>query len=99
MNNRMVKQTRRKTRLPKDSITMHGVVHWHKSVFEKLGWMVLMKAKGYDYKIKAYKKEIDNLLHKIKHLSSEYTDHNKKHDLNVMRMNVEVLEEWVRATF
>ena len=35
---------------------MKGIHHWHTRMFEKLGWMVLAKEKGYDYKVDAYKK-------------------------------------------
>ena len=55
--------------------------------------MVLVKAKGYDYKIKAYKKSIENLHKSICHVMGEYEDRNRKHDLNVLKMNVEVLKD------
>ena len=76
--------------------TMKGIHHWHIRTFEKLGWMVLAKAKGYDYKVEAYKKSIDHLLKTINHVEAEYENHNRKHDLNVLRMNVECLRDYVR---
>ncbi len=54
------------------AFTMKGIHHWHERTFEKLGWMVLAKAKGYDYKIETYKKSIDHLLKTIDHVEAEY---------------------------
>ncbi len=69
--------------------------NWHTRMFEKLGWMVLAKEKGYGYKIDTYKKSIDHLLKTIDHVSAEYVNQNRKHDLNVLRMNVECLQAFV----
>jgi hypothetical protein len=71
---------------------MSGLSDWHKHVFEHLGWMVLAKAKGYDLKVKAYKMSVKNLIASIKHVMGEYEDHDRKHDLKVLLMNVELLE-------
>ena len=79
--------------LPRNAATMHGLTHWYKSMFEKLGWMVIAKAKGYTDKVKAYKHSIDHLLRSMKHVSGEYEDHNRKHDLHVMMMYTEKLKE------
>jgi len=72
---------------------MPGLVAWHKHVFEHLGWMVLAKAKGYDLKVKAYKMSVNHLVESIKHVMGEYEDHDRKHDLKVLLMNVELLKE------
>ncbi len=82
--------------LPMYASTMKGIQHWHVRTFEKLGWMVLAKAKGYNYKVDAYKKSIENLLKTIDHVSAEYENHNRKHDLNVIRMNVKCLQDYVQ---
>jgi hypothetical protein len=89
-------QTRknRGKKIPMYAVTFHALHEWHKKMFEELGWMVLLKAKGFDYKITVYKKGIDHLLKAIDHLMKEYEDHNRKHDLNVLRMNVMVLREF-----
>ena len=71
---------------------MSGLTHWHKHVFEHLGWMILAKAKGMDAKVRAYKQSVDNLCRSLKHVSSEYENNDKKHDLNVMLMQVELLQ-------
>jgi hypothetical protein len=72
---------------------MAGLVHWHTHVFEHLGWMVLAKAKGYDEKVRVYKMSVTHLIESIKHTISEYENHDRKHDLKVMLMQVEVLKE------
>jgi hypothetical protein len=98
----MVHKTRKNShlsRLPKYSGTMKGVQEWYVAEFEKLGWMVLAKAKGYKEKISAYKKAIDHLLKTIEHIKEEYESANKKHDLNVVHMNTEVLKEFVAKNF
>jgi flagellar biosynthesis/type III secretory pathway protein FliH len=75
---------------------MHGINKWQEEAFEKLGWMVLAKEKGYNEKISAYKKMIDHLLKTITHVKSEYESANRKHDLNVIHMNVECLKDFVK---
>jgi len=83
--------------LPAFANTFHGVHHWFKAVFEKLGWMVLAKAKGYDDKIAVYKKSIERLMKTLEHLSEEYESKNRKHDLNVLMMHVKVLDTYVNS--
>lgn len=75
--------------------TAHSLEKWHKAMFENLGWMVLAKEKGLDYKIATYKKAIDRLIASIKHVSSEYESRNRKHDLNVILLNVMCLKSFV----
>lgn len=92
------KQTRKQNKSSKlHSLmsTQYGLHHWHTSMFEKLGWMVLAKAKGLDYKVDTYKKSIDRLIASIKHLSSEYESRNRKHDLNVLLIHTECLKDFV----
>ena len=85
----------RKHKLPQHSNTMHGLQKWHNAEFEKLGWMVLAKAKGYDYKIANYKRAIKQLLESIQHVMGEYTDQDRKHDLHVLYMNAQCLHDYV----
>jgi hypothetical protein len=64
-------------------------------MFEKLGWMVLAKAKGYTEKVSLYKKSIGYLIETIDHVMAEYEDHNRKHDLDVLKMNAKCLQRYV----
>jgi len=88
-------KTRKNMKLPKHIGTMHGLNEWHESLHEKLGWMVLAKAKGYTKKIQLYKESLQHFLDTVTHVSSEYKNSDKKHDLNVLKMNVECLRAFV----
>ena len=81
--------------IPPLASTFHGLHHWHKSMFEKLGWMVLAKAKGYGYKIVDYKKSLKHLKDSIEHVMREYTESDRKHDLKVLHMQVCCLIDYV----
>ena len=93
LNIRMAKT--RKHRLPKYAATMDGINEWQEHMFEKLGWMVLAKEKGYDDKIAQYKKGIDHLIKTTEHVKSEYENTNRKHDLKVVLMNIRCLKDFV----
>ena len=94
---RAVRNNRRNrtSRIPKYANTMHGLNKWHEYAFEKLGWIVLMKAKGYNSKVVEYKKMLAHLLKSLEHVRSEYQNANRKHDLNVLHMNVIELHHFV----
>ena len=81
--------------LPMHSNTMSGLNHWYAAMHEKLGWMVLAKAKGYDFKISAYKQAIEHLLKSLEHVKREYRDPDRKHDINVLCMNTKCLHAFV----
>ena len=84
--------------LPKYANTMKGLNQWYCAKVQKLGWMVIAKAKGYDDKIEEYKRGISRLLKSIEHVMSEYEDRNRIHDLKVIHMNTLVLQEFVMKT-
>ena len=58
--------------------------------------MVLAKAKGYDFKVSAYKKSVDHLCSTIRHLMKEYQDPDRLHDLNVLCKEVECLQASIK---
>jgi hypothetical protein len=70
---------------------MGQLARWFRSVHEKLGWMVLAKAKGMHDKVAVYKKSVAHLCESIEHLMSEYTNVNRIHDLKVLHMETKVL--------
>jgi hypothetical protein len=82
----------RKNRLPRNAATMSSLTYWYKYVFEHLGWMILAKAKGMDMKVRAYKQSVENLCRSLKHVMTEYENNDKKHDLKIMLMHVELLQ-------
>ena len=57
--------------------------------------MVLIKAKGYNDKVRVYKHSIKTYLDTARHVLSEYESQNRKHDINVLIMNVEALKQFV----
>jgi hypothetical protein len=95
----MVRQTRKKaSRLPMYANTFNGLHDWYNDKFEKLGWMVLAKAKGNYGKVSTYKKDIKNLLTSIQHVMNEYVDIDKQHDLHVLYANAQALHAFVMRT-
>jgi len=94
-----MKNARKTMKLPRYSATYHGVHKWYEHVFEKLGWMVLADAKGLKGKVSEYKNSIDRLIKTIEHITMEYKDQNRIHDLNVLLMNTKVLQAHVQKDF
>jgi hypothetical protein len=95
MVKRQTRKAQKLSKLPPLMGTQSGLDKWHDAMFEKLGWMVLAKEKGLDYKVDAYKKSLERLILMTKHVSSEYESHNRKHDLNVTLLNVMCLKSFV----
>jgi hypothetical protein len=96
----MTKKGYRKTRkLSQYAGTDQGVHEWYRMVFERLGYMVIAKAKGWNTKIAEYKRSITHLIKTIEQLKTEYEDRNRVHDMNVLLMNVKVLKTHVDKDF
>lgn len=92
----MVRRTRKALhRLPMHANTFNGLHDWYNAKFEKLGWMVLAKAKGNYSKVAQYKKGIKHLLTAIQHVMNEYVDIDKQHDLHVLHSNTQALYQFV----
>lgn len=85
----------RTAQLPRHANTMKGLHEWYNAKFEKLGWMLLAKAKGYDSKVKEYLFGIKCLLDSIEHVMGEYQDPDRIHDLRVLYMNAKLLCDFV----
>jgi hypothetical protein len=75
--------------------TFEGVSHWYKSVFERLGWIVL----GDQEKLFHYKQEIIKLQRALDSLVAIYESVDKRHDLNVMAIHVDQLSRFVMTAF
>jgi hypothetical protein len=74
---------------------MFGVNRWFRAMHEKLGWMVIAKAKGLNHKIVEYKRNLARLVRTIEHLIHEYTNMNRIHDLKVLHMEARELMDYV----
>ena len=75
-----------------DPATYAGLKEWYKSTFEKLGWIILAKSKGYmQDKVDSYKKGVYRLQDKLECKINEMQDPDKKIDLQIMIKNIGVL--------
>lgn len=81
--------------LPKYANTFHGLHCWYEAKFEKLGWMVLAKEKGYDYKISSYKQSLNDLRISIETALREFEENDRKRDLQILHDNVNCLIDFV----
>jgi hypothetical protein len=75
---------------------MPSITYWYTHLFGRLGWVMLAKEQGKTYRVTAYKQSINSLLKTIDHVAAEYEEHNRKHDLNVMKMHVVALQNYVK---
>jgi len=73
--------------------TFHGLQHWYKNMFEKLGWMILAKNHGMTDKTTTYLNSLKRLKMAIEQKTKSMKDHDKKEDLKVMYDNTCVLME------
>lgn len=74
---------------------MNQITHWFNTMNDRLGWVVIAKAKGLGYKVTAYKRSLKRLIKTIEHVNAEYKDHNRKHDLGIILMETKALLQYV----
>jgi hypothetical protein len=79
--------------------TYHSLHKWYEAEFEKLGWMILAKAKGMDEKVMNYKHAVNHLEHYIVKKLAVIHDKDKKMDLHIMLNNVQILKEHISKDF
>jgi hypothetical protein len=72
---------------------------WYKSEFEKLGWMILADNRGFTDKIESYKMSLNRLLKSLNMKIKDVKDFDKKHDLELMHHNVEILMKHIEKDF
>jgi len=73
--------------------TYCGLHKWYNEKFEKLGWMILAKKKGYMDKVNTYLNSLYRLKMAIQHKINHIHDKDKKDDLKIMLYNVLILIE------
>ena len=79
--------------------TFNGLNEWYTSKFEKLGWIILAKEKGMMEKVNSYQTSIKRLHHAILNKIEYIKDLDKKHDLMIMKNNVEILIKHANQDF
>jgi hypothetical protein len=83
----------------KKDMTIHALNKWYEAMFEKLGWMILAKDKGYNDKIRTYITSVhrlrDSLEHKVRHVKES----DRADDLRIMHQNVLLLINHVEKDF
>ena len=79
--------------------TFHGLHKWYQSKFEKLGWIILAKEHGIEDKVNTYINSLKRLDTAIIRRLDHIKDPDKKHDLLVMKNNIEILIKHVEKDF
>ncbi len=79
--------------------TYCSLAKWYTAEFEKLGWIVLAKSKGKEYKVKHYLETLDHLIEAIEHKLTHIKDSDKKDDLHIMLNNSRILKEHAQKDF
>lgn len=79
--------------------TTKGLMEWYVHVYEKLGWIVLAKQQGLNFKIDFYKKSIRLLKNKLICKINSVEDYDKRNDLSIILNNVIILEKHVEKDF
>ena len=80
-------------------MTFCALSYWYRSEFEKLGWMILADNRGFTDKIESYKMSLNRLLKSLIMKIKDVKDVDKKHDLELMHHNVEILIKHVEKDF
>ena len=78
---------------------MHGLNHWYKEEFEKLGWIVLAHNRGMMDKVIMYKSTIKRLEEALEHKLTHLHEKDRRDDVNIMLHNVKILKEHVDKDF
>ena len=75
-------------------VTFKGLNCWYKHVFERLGWMLLAKAHGYNIQITAYKNSIDELEIHLANKLKTIKDKDRKTDIKILLDNTKILKSF-----
>ena len=96
-----MKNTNRTRKIPGNccETTFHGLNKWYKSMFEKLGWMVLAKERGMTDKVKAYVNSLYRIHMAIEQKMKKTDDKDKMEDLRIMKKNIQILLAHVQKDF
>jgi hypothetical protein len=82
-----------------NDVTYYGLHKWYNSLFEKVGWMIIASSRGYTEKIKNYKMSLECLRAQLEKKHKKMMDKDKKEDVRIMLINVELLMAHVNKDF
>ena len=74
-------------------VTFHGLNHWYKHLFEKLGWMILAKHNGMTDKTSNYINSLKRFKHSLEYKLKHTKSPDQKEDIRVMHHNICILYE------
>ena len=96
----MARQTRKRVpALPMDLSTQETIHDWFHKMLEQVGYLILSKGKGYEFKIRSFKKSMRNLIKTIDLVKPEYTSVNRQRDLEVYRTKAQYVLEFIEKHF
>jgi hypothetical protein len=79
--------------------TFDSLTNWYKKSFEKLGWMILAKSYGDNYKVEYYVKNIQDLRNHIRNKIQKTKSQDRLNDLMIMDRNLGILIQHVMDDF
>ena len=80
-------------------VTLKGINKWFKSVFEKLGYMIIAKSKGMSDKIQVYINSVHRLKEAIEDKKTKVYDADKVEDLRIMSSHLDILLKHIHKDF
>jgi len=75
----------------KYEVTFDGLNKWYVMEFEKLGWMILAKHRGYKDKVTTYLHSLQRLKEALEHKLKHLKEHDRKEDVYIMLDNLHIL--------
>lgn len=79
--------------------TFHGLHYWHKDLFEKFGWAVLLHEKGEMTKIHYLKVNVDKFIESANNTIKSTKDSDRVHDLEILKTDIEILKKKLDVWF
>lgn len=71
--------------------TFEWLNKWYVMEFEKLGWMVLAKYRGYTDKVSSYLTSLQLLKEALEHKLTHLKEHDRKEDVHIMLDSLHIL--------
>jgi hypothetical protein len=85
------------TKIVAHEMTFHSLNLWYKSIFEKLGWMVLALEQENEMKIANYIQGIINFIASAKLKKKLVEENDRKDDIKIMIHNMKSLLKFVES--